>query len=135
MEWLPLNWIRPKFPLTITSCVNWWYVLHRYVCCASECDILMINNSPLGSIWNFPSEKRDWKYLFILIINMVYTCCSISIQCYYYSILNGIPAKLLLFSARFSLYYFMDMPTKSKQCNQRVWFHKLIELLKNQLET
>lgn len=52
---LPLNWIRPKFPLTITSCVNWWYVRHRYVCCASECDILMINNSPVGSIWYFPS--------------------------------------------------------------------------------
>lgn len=60
---LPLNWIRPKFPLTITSCVNWWYVRHRYVCCASECDILIINNSPVGSMWYFPSESIEKKWI------------------------------------------------------------------------
>lgn len=51
---LPLNCIRPKFPLTITSCVNWWYVRHRYVCCASICEIFIINNSPV--------EERQYGY-------------------------------------------------------------------------
>lgn len=40
----------------MTSCVSWWYVRHRYVFCTSDCVIFIMNNSPVGSMWYFPSN-------------------------------------------------------------------------------
>lgn len=55
MTYSPVSCSRPTLLLTTVSWVSRWCVLHRYVICASLRVILIIINSPVGSIWYLPS--------------------------------------------------------------------------------
>jgi len=62
MTYSPVSCSRPTLLLTTVSWVSRWCVLHRYVICASLRVILIIINSPVGSIWYLPSiTTRVWR--------------------------------------------------------------------------
>lgn len=63
MTYSPVSCSRPTLLLTTVSWVSRWCVLHRYVICASLRVILIIINSPVGSIWYLPSitTRAGWR--------------------------------------------------------------------------